>query len=550
MYSSENITNCILHSRHNYSALENKKTYIIREQHTQQFGSVGDFMKHPSNSDRAQGLSSKNIPFPLKRNIAHTLWRNPSEAHPEKAGINEQAKNGGLKSYYDFHIGKQSTHFVRSPFLETPAYQEPLNHHACACQCPHSAKSCISPAWMSLGNHSVFISASNPNRSSLFWPSQAVHLANRRDVETAANLQFTPVCQYSFPNSNLKSVRNESVGASSGGKFRAARSRYSHQPGLNCSIDRDLNDYWSKGRFWIKQNYPKVAGGLRYQYPNIEGWYAHRSSTYGIEKLPTNILGVDDVGSNDDRSRLKSKYRHGKRFVRRLLGVLRCDCHREKVFNEKGDEQQIYTKGMGKAQQLHHSNSVNESVGRFQRADFNSYRSEYRKNPDRWITVSALCHSLESMCKKSRFLGETRRSIGNTRFNTPNVPYIPLAVYLKRIAWFFECSKECFVIALEYIHQLVRVRPDVKVNYTTVRQLIVAALRLSTKFNDDKFTRNSYYAHIVDLPTSTVAVFEAQMLFFLKFDLNVRPEQYYARYATMLADNQGPTKVTIWPGGN
>jgi len=92
--------------------------------------------------------------------------------------------------------------------------------------------------------------------------------------------------------------------------------------------------------------------------------------------------------------------------------------------------------------------------------------------------------------------------------------------------------------------------PDVKVNYSTVRQLIVAALRLSSKFNDDKFTRNSYYAHIVDLPNSTVAVFEAQMLFFLKFDLNVRPEQYYERYATMLANNQGPGKVTIWPGGN
>merc|ERR1719233_561727 len=157
---------------------------------------------------------------------------------------------------------------------------------------------------------------------------------------------------------------------------------------------------------------------------------------------------------------------------------------------------------------------------------------------------------LKACAKKNRFLGETRKSIGYTRFNTLKVPYIPLAVYLKRIAWFFECSKECFVIALEYIHQLVRVVPDVKVNYTTVRQLIVAALRLSSKFNDDKFTRNSYYAHIVDLPNSTVAVFEAQMLFFLKFDLNVRPEQYYARYATMLADNQGQRKVAIWPGGN
>jgi len=546
IYSSENITGSILQSRLNYPAFENEKTYIIREQYTKQFDLVGDFMKHPSNSHCAQGLSYSNLSLPIKRNIAQKLYRNPLEAHLEKTGINERAEKGGLKSCHGNHFGTQSTHFVRSPFLGTPAYQEPRKHHTCACQCPHSANTHILPAWMSLDNHSVLISASSPSRSSLFWPSQAGHLAKRRDVKTPANLQFTPVCRYSLPNSNLKSMRSECFGAPFGGKFRDARSSYSQEPGQNCSIDRDLNEYSNKGSFWIKQNYPKLAGGLSYRYSNIESWDDHRSNAYEIEKRPRNILG-----SNDDRSRLKSKYRHGKRFVQRVLGVLRCDSHREKIFNEKDDEQQTYTEGLGKAQQWHYTNSANErGVEKFQRANFDSYRSEWRKNPDRWVTVSALCHSLESMCKKNRFLGETRKSIGYTRFNTLKVPYIPLAVYLKRIAWFFECSKECFVIALEYIHQLVRVVPDVKVNYTTVRQLIVAALRLSSKFNDDKFTRNSYYAHIVDLPNSTVAVFEAQMLFFLKFDLNVRPEQYYARYATMLADNQGPRKVTIWPGGN
>jgi len=411
MYSRENITGSILQSRRNNPAFENEKAYIIREQHSQQFGSVEDFMKNPSNSDRSQGLSYKNLPPPLKRNIAQKLYRNPLEAHLIKTGINQRAEKKGLKSYYGLHFGKQSNHFVRSPSLRAPVYQGPLAHHARACQCPHSADTNISPTWMSLGNHSVLISASNPNRSSLFWPSQGGHLANRRDVKTPANLHFAPVYRYSFPNSNLKSMRNECFGEPSGGKYRDARSSYSQEPGQDDSIGRHVQDYWNKGSFWVTQNYPKLAGGLSYRYSTMESWDAHRNNTYEIEKQTRNILGMNDLGSNDDRSRLKSKYRHGKRFVQRLLGALRCDCYREKIFNEKDDEQQTYNEGLGRAQQLDYTNLADErGIGRFQRANFDSHQSEWRKNPDRWITVSALCHSLESMCKKKPFFGRNKES--------------------------------------------------------------------------------------------------------------------------------------------
>merc|ERR1719245_1817171 len=381
-------------------------------------------------------------------------------------------------------------------------------------------------------------------------------MGHRREMGPPANLQLLGGYPSSLSN-NLMSMDNQFDGVPPRGKRRDTGSTYYQQPRQTCSTGAYLSEYSKKDILLKKQNYSKFSGAC-HGYSNVKTWDADRSYTCEIEKLPRNTLRVDEVGSkvdevgsNDDRSKVKSKYIHGKRFVQRLLEVLRCERHKENKINEQGAEQPTSNEDLGKAQQFHHTTSVNcRGVGKFHWVNFDSSRSEWRKNPDRWVTVSALCQSLESMCQKNRPWGETRRSMGNIRFKTPNMPYIPLAVYLKRIAWFFECSKECFVIALEYIHQLVRVRSDVKVNYTTVRQLIVAALRLSSKFNDDKFTRNSYYAHIVDLPTSTVAVFEAQMLFFLKFDLNVRPEQYYARYATMLADNQGPTKVTIWPGGN
>jgi len=183
---------------------------------------------------------------------------------------------------------------------------------------------------------------------------------------------------------------------------------------------------------------------------------------------------------------------------------------------------------------------------------FNLYgdQSRQRYNTDRWVVVSAFCHSLEIMCLRNSEAAGGNKSSGNAGLHSHNVSCIPLAEYLKRIACLFDCSKECFVLALEYIYQLIRVRSDVEVNYSTVHQLIVAALRVSHKFFDDNYIVSSYYAYIVNLPANTIAVFEAQLLFFLKFDLSVRPEKYYARYSMMLANNSGPRKVAIWPRGD
>jgi len=187
------------------------------------------------------------------------------------------------------------------------------------------------------------------------------------------------------------------------------------------------------------------------------------------------------------------------------------------------------------------------SFVRFQAFNLYGDQSRQRYNTDRWVTVSAFCHSLESMCLKNSELAGANKSSGNSGLHSHNLSCIPLAEYIKRIACLFDCSKECFVIALEYIYQLIRVRPDVEVNYSTVHQLIVAALRVSHKFVDDNYIVSSYYAYVVNLPVNTIAVFEAQLLFFLKFDLNLRPGKYYTRYSMMLANNRGPRKVVIRP---
>jgi len=72
---------------------------------------------------------------------------------------------------------------------------------------------------------------------------------------------------------------------------------------------------------------------------------------------------------------------------------------------------------------------------------------------------------------------------------------------------------------------------------------------VATKFIDDKLFKNTFYARVAGIPVAQLSAFEVQLLFFLKFDLRVLPEQFNTRYTVMLADNQGPGMVRIRPEG-
>lgn len=178
-------------------------------------------------------------------------------------------------------------------------------------------------------------------------------------------------------------------------------------------------------------------------------------------------------------------------------------------------------------------------------------QKKWRYNADRWETVSALCHSLEHMCLKTKHRRKgCLKPVERTVFYSTKVPDISIAAYLKRIAWFSECSKACFVLALEYIHRLVKYKPHMEVSYNVVHQLILTCIMVATKFFDDRFFKNSFYARVGGVQRVTLSGFEVQLLFFLNFDFHLLPEQYDARHKAMLTDNQGSSKVTIGPDGD
>jgi len=175
------------------------------------------------------------------------------------------------------------------------------------------------------------------------------------------------------------------------------------------------------------------------------------------------------------------------------------------------------------------------------------HKYDWRQDTDRWVTVSALCHALEVICFTNERRVKSNHFQPNMVFHRPNVPNISLPAYLQRIAWYLRCSSACFVLALEYIHRLGHYCPEIEVNHKSVHGIVMTCIMVAMKFLDDKQFKNTFYARVAGLPVLNLAAFEVRLVFFLKFDLAVLPKQYNARYAAMVADNQGPGMVSIRP---
>jgi len=174
----------------------------------------------------------------------------------------------------------------------------------------------------------------------------------------------------------------------------------------------------------------------------------------------------------------------------------------------------------------------------------------WRHDPDRWITVSALSHSLHTICCMHKYKTKSKSPESITIFHSPSAPDISLSAYLHRIAWYLPCPTACFVLALEYIFRLTHQCPKVIVNDNSVHQILITCIMIAAKFIDDKLFKNTFYARLAGLPVINISTFEVKLMFFLKFNLHVLPQQYNARYKAMLANNQGPNMVVIRREGN
>lgn len=114
-----------------------------------------------------------------------------------------------------------------------------------------------------------------------------------------------------------------------------------------------------------------------------------------------------------------------------------------------------------------------------------------------------------------------------TGFYSPRQPSISLKRYLfHNIHTFFNCSKECYVLALVYINRIIKLHPDISVCNLSVHRLSFFAVMLATKFHDDEWYSNTFYAKLAGLPIKEMNMLELKFLKILDFKMLVEPKEY------------------------
>jgi len=121
---------------------------------------------------------------------------------------------------------------------------------------------------------------------------------------------------------------------------------------------------------------------------------------------------------------------------------------------------------------------------------------------------------------------ETNRAQRVTPFHSSKAPAMSIQEYLKRIRKYFACSDECFVIALVFIDRIGKVDPAMTVCALNAHRLLLIAVMLAAKVQDDVYYSNGYYSKVGGLDLTEVNKLEVTFLSMLDFKAYVDPQEY------------------------
>ncbi|OEH73946.1 cyclin2 related protein [Cyclospora cayetanensis] len=113
-----------------------------------------------------------------------------------------------------------------------------------------------------------------------------------------------------------------------------------------------------------------------------------------------------------------------------------------------------------------------------------------------------------------------------TTFHAISTPAITVSAYLQRVARYFGCSNECFVLALVYIDRILKRHPGFTVSLLNIHRLLLSAVAVAAKFYDDVYYSNRHYAKVGGVRTPELNLLEGQFLSLISFQLFVSTEEY------------------------
>lgn len=140
--------------------------------------------------------------------------------------------------------------------------------------------------------------------------------------------------------------------------------------------------------------------------------------------------------------------------------------------------------------------------------------------------------------------GKTRQKA--TPFQCAHAPTMNIEDYLRRIRKYFHCSDECFVLALIYIDRVAKIDPGMAVSALNVHRLLLIAVVLAAKSQDDTFYSNAYYAKVGGLGLKEANSLERHFVEMIAWELYVGPEEYQFYHNAVCAASKDRARSQEW----
>jgi len=134
-----------------------------------------------------------------------------------------------------------------------------------------------------------------------------------------------------------------------------------------------------------------------------------------------------------------------------------------------------------------------------------------------------------------------------TAFHYSCTPSITIEDYIKRIWKYAGCSESCYVMALLLLERFAHRNPTIKITSNCIHRLLIASVMVATKFLEDIHYNNAMFAQIGGVSTQELNFLEIELLFALKFNLVVSPEEI-STYSHTLMCMSVPKPLAPYPG--
>ena len=111
---------------------------------------------------------------------------------------------------------------------------------------------------------------------------------------------------------------------------------------------------------------------------------------------------------------------------------------------------------------------------------------------------------------------------------------VDIKMYKQRICQYFQCSDECYVMAMIYIDRISNLDSEINLDRKTVHKLFLTGVMIAAKFHDDIFFFNSFYSRIGGIELKELNFMEKEFLRRIGYNLFIEPELFQAYIKKMI----------------